>query len=207
MRTVTANEFQDWLAHSEVLEKDSHGVKVLRRDDGRYLKIFRSRRHPLLVRCFPEAQRFTQHAQRLQQMDILTPQILEAVWIDRHNGVSACLYHPLPGRTLEQLYHQDPANLEAMIPALARYILKLHRQGIYFRSLHLGNILQATEQQFGLIDFLDIRFKWFPLGPWQVRRNFAHLRSYLQRRRMAAFPLERLMADYEALRTHQGKQP
>jgi Lipopolysaccharide kinase (Kdo/WaaP) family len=207
MRTVTANEFQDWLAHSEVLEKDSHGVKVLRRDDGRYLKIFRSRRHPLLVRLLPEAQRFAQHAQRLQQMEILTPQILEAVWIDRRNGISACLYHPLQGRTLEQLYHQDPANLERMIPALAQYILRLHRKGIYFRSLHLGNILHATEQPFGLIDFLDIRFKWFPLGPWQVKRNFAHLRSYLQRRRLVAFPLERLIADYEALRTSQGKQP
>ena len=50
MRIVTANELQDWLSQVDVLEKDSHGPKVIRLPDGELLKIFRSRRTPLLAR-------------------------------------------------------------------------------------------------------------------------------------------------------------
>ena len=50
MRIVTANELQDWLSQGELLEKDSHGPKVVRLPDGSLLKIFRSRRNPLLAR-------------------------------------------------------------------------------------------------------------------------------------------------------------
>ena len=58
MRIVTANELQDWLSQGELLEKDSHGPKVVRLPDGSLLKIFRSRRNPLLARLRPDARRF-----------------------------------------------------------------------------------------------------------------------------------------------------
>ena len=50
MEIVSANQLEDWVTHGEVLEKDSRGVKVVRLADGRLLKIFRRRRHPLLYR-------------------------------------------------------------------------------------------------------------------------------------------------------------
>ena len=73
MRIVTANELQDWLSQGEVLEKDSHGVKVVRLADGRILKIFRSRRHPLIARLRPDASRFSENASRLQSLAAATP--------------------------------------------------------------------------------------------------------------------------------------
>lgn len=195
MRIVTANEFQSWLEHGQVLEKDSHGVKVMHLNDGHYLKIFRSRRHPWLVRWFPDAQRFKRHAQRLNQLGIHTPQIIESLWIDPRRGISACLYSPLAGRTLEQLYRQTPSLLVELLPELASYIKSLHRKGIYFRSLHLGNIL-IEGHQFGLIDFLDLRFKRAPLSQRLIHRNFAHLQNYLQRRQLDQFPIQQLIQLY-----------
>lgn len=198
MRIVTANELQDWLRQGELLEKDSRGPKVVHLANGQLLKIFYSRRLPWLDRLLPDAKRFARHAQRLQALGIRTPEILECCWIDRHQAVSACLYQPLAGTALDKVYGQSRAAFDAQLPALAAYIHHLHQRGIYFRSLHLGNILCTPEQGFGLIDFLDIRFKGRPLNRTLIRRNFNHLQNYLQRRRVLDFPWEQLLRCYSA---------
>src|SRR3989344_6111415 len=197
MRIVTAKEFQDWLSHGKVLEKDSHGAKVIRLVDGKLLKIFRSRRLPLLARLHPDAVRFEDRAKRLQAAGIHTPTICETCWVDRSKLVSACLYEPLAGQPLDRIFHDSPAQFNLLLPQLAAYIHRLHQRGIYFRSLHLGNILRTTDSDFGLIDFLDIRFKNRPLGRMLIRRNFQHLRNYLQRRKVDNFPWEELLAAYK----------
>ncbi|MDP3815989.1 toluene tolerance protein [Pseudomonas sp.] len=197
MRIVTANELQNWLSQGEVLEKDSHGPKVVRVSDGKLLKIFRSRRLPLLARLRPEALRFSDRASRLQAMRIQTPHICETCWIDRDKLISACLYEPLAGMPLDKLFRDSRAEFDALLPQLAAYIRLLHLQGIYFRSLHLGNILHTPDGGFGLIDFLDIRFKGRPLGRLLIRRNLQHLRNYLQRRKVQNFPWDELMRCYE----------
>lgn len=197
MRIVTANELQDWLRQGDVLEKDSHGPKVILLPSGKLLKIFRSRRNPLLARLNPDARRFAERARRLQALGIHTPQIGECTWIDRDKAVSACLYQPLPGQPLDKLFRDARSEFDSLLPALAAYILKLHRLGIYFRSLHLGNILRTPDGDFGLIDFLDLRFKRRPLGRMLVRRNFAHLQGYLQRRKVEGFPWDELMRCYD----------
>lgn len=196
MRIVTANELQDWLSQGELLEKDSHGPKVVRLAEGQLLKIFRSRRTPLLARLRPDARRFAERATRLQQMGIRTPQIVELCWIDREKAVSACLYQPLQGMPLDKIFRDARGEFDALLPAFAAYIRHLHEQGIYFRSLHLGNILRTPDGGFGLIDFLDIRFKGRPLGRGLIRRNFQHLRNYLQRRKVENFPWDELLAAY-----------
>ncbi|SIS22559.1 Lipopolysaccharide kinase (Kdo/WaaP) family protein [Aquipseudomonas alcaligenes] len=200
MRIVTANELQDWLSQGEVLEKDSHGPKVVRLPDSSLLKIFRSRRNPLLARLRPDARRFAERAERLRALGIATPSILECAWIDRNEAVSACLYQPLVGQPLDRLFRDQRDEFDRRLPELAAYILKLHRLGIYFRSLHLGNILLTPNDDFGLIDFLDLRFKGRPLGRMLVRRNFRHLQRYLERRKVPGFPWNELLQHYEAAR-------
>ncbi|MES2821014.1 MAG: lipopolysaccharide kinase InaA family protein [Pseudomonadota bacterium] len=196
MRIVTANELQDWLSQGELLEKDSRGPKVVLLANGQLLKIFRSRRMPLINRLLPAAERFARHAEQLQALGIHTPEILECCWIDRQQAVSACLYKPLAGTALDKLFLQSRQVFDTQLPALAAYIHQLHQRGIYFRSLHLGNILLTPQQRFGLIDFLDIRFKGRPLSPMLIRRNFNHLHNYLQRRKVQDFPWERLQRCY-----------
>lgn len=196
MRIVAANELQDWLSQGEVLEKDSNGPKVVRLLDGAILKIFRSR-HPLRAQIRPEARRFTDNAEHLQRLGIRTPIITDCYWIDRRHAVSACLYKPLPGISLERLFLDGPETFVTLIPKLSGYIRKLHQSGIYFRSLHLGNILLTPDGDFGLIDFLDIRFKGRPLKSTQIKRNFKHLQNYLQRRKIQSFPWSELLEEYE----------
>lgn len=196
MRIVTANQLQDWLSQGEVLEKDSHGPKVVRLDNGDFLKIFRSRRNPLIERLSPAAERFQKHAERLRNLGIAAPQMRDCFWVNRAKAVSACLYQPLPGTPLDVLFNNARNEFDALLPDLAIYIHQLHKRGIYFRSLHLGNILYTPAMGFGLIDFLDIRFKKRPLNRRLTQRNFSHLQRYLQRRQVKNFPWERLMHCY-----------
>ena len=195
MRIVTANQLQDWLDQGAVLEKDSHGPKVVRLPSGDLLKIFRSRRNPLLERLLPAARRFHKNSKRLNDLGIATPKVHDTFWIAR-NSISACVYAPLQGTPLDSLFSSARGEFSALVQELATYILLMHRRGIYFRSLHLGNILQTPDGGFGLIDFLDMRFKRAPLSRRLVRRNFEHLRGYLQRRKVEGFPLEELLAAY-----------
>ncbi|WP_137887096.1 lipopolysaccharide kinase InaA family protein [Pseudomonas sp. 2FE] len=196
MRIVPANELQQWLDQGEVLEKDSRGPKVLRQPDGRLLKIFRPRRRLWLARLRPAAQRFACNAERLAERNILAPQVNECLWLDRAQAVSACLYAPLPGRSLDQLYRHVRQEFDELLPELAEFIHTLHQRGIYFRSLHLGNILLLPEGGFGLIDFLDMRFKRGPLSTRLARRNLQHLKGYLRRSQIEDFPWQSLLQAY-----------
>ena len=200
MRIVTANELQDWLSTGEVLEKDGKGPKVLRLPEGDILKIFRSRRYPPLARWRPDALRFAKHAMRLQALGISTPAINECYWIDHAQAISACLYAPLQGTSLDKLFMSSRSDFDALLPRLASYILHLHQLCIYFRSLHLGNVLLTADGNFGLIDFLDMRFKRRPLDTRMIRRNFQHMHSYLLRRNVQGFPWEQLMEHYAQAR-------
>ncbi|MBD3736259.1 MAG: phosphotransferase [Pseudomonas balearica] len=200
MRIVTAQELENWLAEGRVLEQDARGPKVVALPDGSFLKIFYTRRPPLQSRLWPAARRFRHNAERLRARGVAAPAIREIFWLNRNKGLSACLYTPLPGESLEQLLRNDDSRLEQELPALARFIRHLHQQGVYFRSLHLGNILLISPGQFGLIDVLDLRCYLFPLNRGLVRRNFNHLRSYLQRRKLEQFPFDRLLALYQANR-------
>lgn len=197
MRIVAANEWQEWLDQGTVLEKDSRGPKVISLHDERLLKIFRPRRRLWLARLAPQASQFAANAEQLASRNIAVPRIQECFWLDKKLAVSGCLYMPLPGYSLDKLYKQSRSKFMELLPALGAFIRSLHQRGIYFRSLHLGNVLHLPDGDFGLIDFLDIRFIRRPLPAPLVRRNLRHLLGYLKRSKIDDFPWDALLAAYE----------
>ncbi|MDR2164248.1 MAG: phosphotransferase [Zoogloeaceae bacterium] len=206
MRAVPAQELEDWIATGETLERDGRGPKVVMLEgegEGLFLKIFHTRRPAWQTRLRPPALRFARNAKALRARGIFAPEVTECLWLDQSRGLSACLYRPLPGISLERLLRQDPAAIPLLLPDLARFIRTLHVGGIYFRSLHLGNILALDPGQtedarhFGLIDILDLECFRRPLGPWRIHRNFRHLRRSLARRALD-FPIGELRRLYDA---------
>ena len=196
MRIVTAQELESWLTSGKVLEKDARGPKVVALPDGRFLKIFHTRRHPLLARLRPAAKHFARNAHLLNASGIATPTVTEVFWLDKSLGLSGCLYRPLPGTSLEALFHQAPDKLQTVLPNLAAFVRQLHREKIYFRSLHIGNILLLPDGRFGLIDFLDLKQHTLPLTSWHIKRNLRHLQSHLCRQKLTGFPTEKLIQLY-----------
>lgn len=196
MRSVSATELRKWLSEGKTLEEDSRGPKVVALPCGRFLKIFHTRRHPLLARLQPAALRFTRNTERLQAIGISTPKVVESFWIEHRIGLSGCLYLPLPGESVEYLYRQAPHDIHQLLPPLACFIRHLHERGVYFRSLHLGNIIRMPDANFGLIDILDLRCRHRPLNAWQIERNFHHLIRYLDRQQLPGFPIDTLQELY-----------
>lgn len=179
MKRLTAEEYLRLRAGAEVMEADSFGDKVLRLADGTILKLFRRKRLLSSAAWYPYAQRFADNAVAMRRRGIAVPEIIAIVRIPVI-ARDAVHYHPLPGESLRQLLRagMEPDERQNLRSAFTRFVIELHEKGIYFRSLHLGNVLQLPDGHFGLIDIADAR-----LRPWRLSR---HLRRRNLRLLLAA---------------------
>lgn len=165
---------------AQVLEADGSGDKVLRLRDGHMLKLFRRKRLLSSALFFPYAQRFAHNAATLTGLGIPSPQVI-ATYRIASIARDAVYYQPLPGQTLRQLL-DDAAHAQTLRTQLGRFVARLHEQGVYFRSLHLGNVVLTPEQELGLIDIADLRCQRRALRDSQRERNFHHMLRYPQDR-------------------------
>lgn len=174
VETLPHDAFLMLRAHATVLEADQHGEKVLRLQDGNYLKLFRRKRFISSAAWYPYAQRFADNALALRQRGIPCPEVIALYRIPDIRR-DAVLYRPLAGDVLRHVVHSGtaPANLVAR---LGCFVAALHVAGIYFRSLHLGNIVLTPPGSLGLIDIADLRIYHRPLRQGERRRNLARLR-------------------------------
>lgn len=184
-------EFQRLTQDARELERDGFGSKVLLLPDGRIVKLFRVKRLLSLSALYPYSLRFTRNARRLNAMGIPAPRV-ERLFLCaaiRRHGV---IYPLLEGEPLVKLLHAS-AEDDDLVARFAGFIALLHQRGVYFRSLHLGNVLLMPDGSFGLIDVADLRLRPYPLGMAARRRNFRHLfrlpghRAVFERYGMARF--------------------
>jgi hypothetical protein len=76
---------------------------------------------------------------------------------------------------------------------------QLHEQGVYFRSLHLGNVLVLDDGEFGLIDLADMRIYPSSLSSSLRLRNLRHMQRYtVDRRWLFEDHFEALLKGYAA---------
>jgi hypothetical protein len=167
----------DTLTHNgTVLEQDGHGIKVVKLADGRFLKLFRLKSWYSSARWYNYAKRFANNAAKLTQLGIATVSACELVDVP-HLDRRGVIYTPLAGSSYKDLSRERAITQQEMTDYFA-FIAKLHGLGVYFRSLHIGNIIRTPEGGLGLIDIADMRFQRRSLNLWQRRRNFAHLFRY-----------------------------
>jgi tRNA A-37 threonylcarbamoyl transferase component Bud32 len=180
MQAIDHSTYEALRKGARVLEADGSGDKVLRLADGRMLKLFRRKRLLSSALLYPYAQRFANNTRALAQRGILCPTVI-AVYripsIDR-DGV---YYNPLEGTTVRQLQN-SPAESDALRLQLGGFIARLHEKGVYFRSLHFGNVVLTPMSDLGLIDIADLRCQKRALSDSKRLRNFAHLLRYKEDR-------------------------
>uniref|UniRef100_UPI00106D14EB toluene tolerance protein n=1 Tax=Pseudomonas aeruginosa TaxID=287 RepID=UPI00106D14EB len=126
-------------------------------------------------------ERFARNASELARRGIVCPKVLDVLRIP-HIQRDAVHYEPLPGQTLRQLDRNDPECGDTVRTQLGELIAALHAKGVYFRSLHLGNVVRTPEGRMGLIDIADLRVQRSALSAAQRIRNFKHLLRYEQDR-------------------------
>jgi tRNA A-37 threonylcarbamoyl transferase component Bud32 len=177
-----------------VLERDDHGVKVLVLPDGNFLKYFRRKR--LLSRDLlaPAALRFAINVRRLHALGVPVMRVLALHRIigEAHTVV---IYQPLAGESLRKLLATESVDA-AQMRRVGSFIAHLHSLGIYFRSLHPGNIVIDGETP-GLIDVLDLRMRAWSLTRWERHRNWLHfLRCEEDRPWLRGDLIDALLAGY-----------
>ncbi len=178
METISQAEYLALKEGAKVLEADPWGEKVLRLADGTILKLFRRKRWLSSATVYPYAKRFVVNAKALAKLGIPVPDILRIVRIPSISR-DAVHYAPLAGTTLRELVRAglDPAQEAALKEAFTRFVIGLHDNGVYFRSLHIGNVVCTPEGRLGLIDFSDLRIHPWSLGRYLRERNMRRMAS------------------------------
>lgn len=175
---MTQEEFLALSEGATRLEGDRHGAKVLALPDGTIIKLFRRKRVISSAALFPYASRFVRNAEKLQKLGVPVPEVLGVARI-QGMGRDMVHYRPLPGRTLRELSEEglSAERLEALKAQFTRFVIGLHDNGVYFRSLHLGNVVLTPEGQLGLIDFSDLRVYPWRLGAYLRARNMRRMQG------------------------------
>ncbi len=203
MQQLATEQFQAWLGGAEVIEKDRHGVKVLRLADGSFLKLFRYKRLLSKNRLVSPARRFSHNATQLRNLGIPCPEVI-ATYNLANPQRSLVHYSPLAGETLRHLIRQPDQHTAELLQKTGAFIAQLHDLGVYFRSLHLGNVILTPDQHFGLIDIADLACKKSPLSNWQRQRNLRHLLRYDEDwRGLMPAALEQLVKGYDGATSTQ----
>jgi hypothetical protein len=185
MQTLSKEKYQQLRAGAEVLAADKHGDKVLQLNNGDIMKLFRRKRLFSSALIYPYGKRFSDNVKQLAKLKIPTVSKLSLFRIPSISRI-AVQYKPLPGASLDDHIQQHSFD-EKRIRQFAGLLAKLHTLGVYFRSIHLGNVIVTPDDELGLIDVSDMKIYRNPLRPSLCARNIHHFCRYPQHRN-ALFP-------------------
>ena len=149
---------------------------MLKLENGQFLKLFRVKRWYSSANWNDYTERFSRNAKQLIKLGIPTIDAKELVRLP-HLQRTGIIYNPLKGKTYRDIIKEDSLTREQIV-AYAQFIAHMHQLGVYFRSLHLGNIVITEANDLGLIDIADMRFYKKPLSVTHRLRNFNHLFRY-----------------------------
>ena len=201
MDKLSKVEFNALLEGHKILENSGSGAKVLLTNNNKIIKIFRLKRNFSSALFSPYAQRFKNNAEQLIQLGIITVEVERIAYcpaLKKH----LLIYPLINGHTLRELLQQQYS--PSLIKQFSGFIATLHERGIYFRSLHLGNVLQTESDELALIDIADLRIAGKPLNINMRIRNFAHLFRYEQdKKHLVEYGLDNFFSNY----LEQAKMP
>ncbi|MBP8022144.1 polymerase [Pseudomonas oleovorans] len=178
MKKITSAQLMSLLADATTLEQDGFGIKVAILKDGNFMKLFRRKRLISSSLWALPAKRFADNANALNQRGIRAP-LIDELFSVPESKLSAVIYTPLPGETLRQrLRGLSDAQAEETVMRFGAFLGQLHERGVYFRSLHLGNVICLPDEGLALIDVSDMHLESSPLSAWKRRRNLQHILRY-----------------------------
>lgn len=182
MRDIGEVEYKEIVDKTKTIESDKFGEKVLLYDNGNYMKLFRRKRLFSSALIYPYWLRFVRNGAGLRRLKIPTfPKVLEVVKVP-HVKKTAVIYEPLLGDTIKHLVNNDSFD-DTLIAKLGTFVADLHKRGVYFSALHLGNVVMTPDGDFGLIDISDLRIVPFAIPLFALKSNmryFFHSRQGLQ---------------------------
>lgn len=176
--TITPTECQALQRSGQIIEGSEQKPRVVLTAQGQVRKFFYARKKPFYSSSHrrPYALRFWKNAQCLEARGVLCP-IVEAAWYEPEAKIYILGYPYLDGQDLRQcLAVSEEAS--AIHHRVIDFLAALHAEGVFFRSIHLGNLLITPAGTLGLLDIGDLSVKRRTLSPELRGRNLAHLLCY-----------------------------
>lgn len=177
MQIITSEQFKAITTHTEnkyIKFAPGKKPKVIETAESKIIKIFYPKKRSIFSKNKLPALKFCHHAQRLIHLKVGAPKI-ESLDYCRELQIHLVSYEKLKGEDVRSLVRSGKYH---MIHNLAIFIASLHTKGIYFRAIHLANLLHQEQNQFALIDIDDIQFRRKPLSLYMRYRNLKHLFIY-----------------------------
>ena len=178
MNNLSIKEFEHLIDGAEILADGSRGPNVLLTEQNKVIKLFRQKGLFTSNRLDPYALRFERNAAQLNQLGIPSVEV---------EGVARCsaldiylvVYPRLPGSSIRELYNR-PWQQASAVERFAQFLSLLHEKGIFYKALHLGNVLVQADQSFALIDIQATKFYQKPLSVKKRLRNFTNILHYAE---------------------------
>lgn len=175
VHTISFSEFESLCSNAEILRWKNSFPRLMRHNDNLISKIWAKQKKPSSDWIYPYYLRFVRNARKLHSRGIIAPNV-QSITKVKKTGIQIVTYEELPGASVREIIKHDTD----MVPLreLGLFIAILHKKGIFFTSLHLGNIIRLDSGDFGIIDIANTHFFLMPLGIYSRARNLSHLLSY-----------------------------
>jgi tRNA A-37 threonylcarbamoyl transferase component Bud32 len=183
MHPISHKEFTALIEGARLIQGSPAEPKVYETPDGRIVKLLRVKRWLSSNLLCPYALRFARNAARLAEVGVPSlhvEQVAKVIPSQRQMVV----YARLPGTALRHaLRNAEPPDASHLMRSAGEFVANIHHRGVYFRSMHFGNVLVGDDGVFALIDILDLKVFGRPLGMAMRKRNFKHMIRYDEDRR------------------------
>lgn len=198
MQVISRQEFNTLVEGTKIL---SYGrvdqPKVFEKNDTTIIKLFYWKKKLITSdKIRPRVTRFCRNLDALRKLGYAVPMV-DKLQTCPDLKFSLVQYEKVPGQDIRRLAQAGDVEVIAKV---ADFLANLHENGVFFRSIHLENLLlQPDYKTFGVIDVTDIQFSGCSLSLYNRYRNLRHLLKEINDRKLwQAFGAERFLTLYFA---------
>ena len=108
----------------------------------------------------PYSERLIKNSLKLKKLGVHSIKVTHHLIFEFNKRMSGVIYNKLDGKTIREICKERDLTV-AEIKYLAKFTSTLHNEGIYFKAMHLGNLV--LNKKIYLIDIAKINFYPWPL--------------------------------------------
>ena len=196
MENLSRLQFEQLIRGAEVLSGGRRRPDVYLTPDNKVVKLFRQKGLFTSNRLYPYARRFERNTERLRALGFHSVMVEKSAKC-RHLDAYLVVYPLLPGKTIRELGGGHANEQSHALARLPGYLCALHQRGVYYKALHLGQVLVQEDGSFALLDIGSTQFRSKPVSVRNRVGNFFNILRYAEDHlSLTRHGLRRFFGDY-----------
>ena len=151
MQKLDRNQLDDYIGKNQILSGSKERPGLMLTSSNENVKFFYRRKKISTATFRPQARRFTTNSRKLMERDIPAPVVKEVLYC--HDiPLHMVVYDRIEGTDVRELCQSEGVGCLSYLPDRFAY---LHGEGIFFRAVHLGNLVVRGDT-ISLLDISDL---------------------------------------------------